>query len=74
MSSVIGALQLKLWYFINLNRSCRNFNPVNLALLQHFFDESRLSHILGNTTFSNPVNIFLPNFTIYKNKMDHIAQ
>jgi hypothetical protein len=25
------------------------------------------------TTFSNPVNIFLPNFTIYKNKMDHIV-
>ena len=48
-------------------------HPVNLALLQHFFDESRLSHILGNTTFSNPVNIFLPNFTIYKNKMDHIV-
>jgi hypothetical protein len=37
------------------------------------FYESRLSHILGNTTFSNPVNILLPNFTIYKNKMDHIV-
>ena len=48
-------------------------HPVNLALLQHFFDESRLSHILGNTTFSNPVNILLPNFTIYKNTMDHIV-
>jgi hypothetical protein len=27
-------------------------HPVDLALLQHFLDESRLSHILGNTTFS----------------------
>ena len=43
------------------------------ALLQHIFYKSRLSHILGNTTFSNPVNILLPNFTIYKNKMDHIV-
>ena len=46
-------------------------HSVNLALFQHFFHESRLSH-LRNTTLPNPVNILLPNFAMYKNKIDHI--
>lgn len=47
-------------------------HPVNLAILQHFFDDKKLSNILANTTFTNPITVSLPEFNIYKNKMNHI--
>jgi len=34
-------------------------HPVNLALLQHFFDNSYLDQIFADTTFSTPVNVSL---------------
>lgn len=40
-------------------------HPVNLALLQQFFDESSLQQIYGNTFFPTPVNMSIPKFTFF---------
>ncbi|CAG2186272.1 unnamed protein product [Mytilus edulis] len=45
---------------------------VNLALLQEFFNSTKLIDILGNTTFDDPVSVNFPNFEIYKHKFQHI--
>ena len=40
-------------YKSNVNGT--TLHPFNLALLQEFFDETKLFNMLANTTFSNPV-------------------
>lgn len=39
--------------------------PVNLALLQEFFNESRLMSTLGDTLYPNPIESIVPQFQIY---------
>ena len=65
------------WYFpprlvncYNKNKQISTVHPVNLALLQEFFDESKLSNILGNSMFSNPVNFSVPNFKFYNHSFN----
>ena len=46
--------------------------PVNLALLQQFFNESQLTEILANTSFNKPVLVKIPSFKIYEHKMSKL--
>ena len=47
-------------------------HPVNLALLQHFFDDSFVDNIFADTIFSKPVNVTLPALKIYEHKMSSV--
>ena len=47
-------------------------HPVNLAVLQHFFDDQVANNILADTLSSIPVNVTLPQFKVYKHKMSDI--
>ena len=47
-------------------------HPVNLALLQHFFDNSYVDQIFADTTFSTPVNVSIPQIKFYKHEMSDI--
>ena len=47
-------------------------HPVNLALLQHFFDDSYVDNIFADTIFNKPVNITLPELKFYQHKMKDI--
>lgn len=40
-------------------------HPVNLALLQHFFDNSVVEKLLADTTFKTIVNVSVPNLKFY---------
>ena len=47
-------------------------HPVNLALLQHFFDNSFVENIFADTTFASPVNVTTPTIKLYKHDMSKI--
>lgn len=47
-------------------------HPVNLALLTQFFDEDRLKHLLGDTTFPSQVTLEVPDFRIYSHNMSNL--
>lgn len=60
---------------IDCYQSADNFSvihPVNLALLQEFFDESKLGHIFGNSFFPNPVNMSIPDFKFYNHSISQV--
>lgn len=44
-------------------------HPVNLALLQHFFDNSFVNNIFADTTFANKINVTVPVLTLYQHDM-----
>lgn len=49
--------------------------PINLALLQHFFDASALQFTQGDTLFNTPFNFTVPPFKLYEHKLSKtIAQ
>ncbi|WAR19936.1 Y068-like protein [Mya arenaria] len=60
--------------------SCKNtsvegstkLHPVNLILLQRFFDNEKYQHIFADTTFASPLNITVPTFRVYKHEMSNI--
>lgn len=47
-------------------------HPVNLALLQHFFDDKFVDTIFPDTTFKSIVNVTVPEIKLYKHKMSDI--
>ena len=47
-------------------------HPINLALLQQFFNDSSLKTIESNTLFDNPLLIEVPKFQIYNHSMNNI--
>lgn len=47
-------------------------HPVNLALLQHFFDTDFVNKIFADTTFNAAVNVSIPDFKFYKHQMSDI--
>ncbi|XP_071099911.1 uncharacterized protein [Haliotis cracherodii] len=49
-----------------------HLHPVNLALLQHFFEDSTLSSIAGDTTFRKAVNFTIPKFDIFSHEISNI--
>lgn len=46
--------------------------PVNLALLQNFFNTTRLAAILPDTTFNTEIPIQTPFFKLYNHKMSEV--
>ena len=48
-------------------------HPVNLALLQHFFDAKYVEEILANTIFSKPVNVSIPHLKLFKHDMSDVV-
>ena len=47
-------------------------HPVNLALLQHFFNDKELKDIDANALFENPLSVEVPHFKIYNHSMQTI--
>ena len=48
--------------------------PDNLALLQHFFNDTQLENVLANTTYEKyrPMSVVIPDLKILKHKMSGI--
>ena len=47
-------------------------HPVNLALLQQFFNDSALEQVNGNSLFESPLNVKTPTFKVYNHSMSNI--
>ena len=47
-------------------------HPVNLALLQQFFNDSSLQSIDGNSLFETPLKSSTPNFQVYKHNIHDV--
>lgn len=47
-------------------------HPINLALLQQFFNASKFNNILGDTTFTEPVQFSIPNFKFYSHNISSV--
>ena len=47
---------------------------VNLPLLQHFFNESQLKEIYGNTLLPDPLRVFVPSLKIFEANFSHELQ
>jgi len=54
------------------SRNITKLHPVNLVLLQEFFDNDNYQHIFADSTFLTPLNVSLPKFRIYNHKMSNI--
>ena len=65
-------LQPRLTACQNTANNITKLHPLNLALLQQFFEPSVVKHINADTAFLRPVNISTPAFKIYKHKMNNI--
>ena len=65
-------LQPRLTGCQNETQNITKLHPLNLALLQQFFDPAVVKHIYADTAFLRPVNISTPAFKIYKHKMSNI--
>ena len=46
--------------------------PINLALLQHFFNDTQLENVLANTTYEKYMSVVIPDLKIFKHKMSGI--
>lgn len=44
------------------------FHPVNLALLQQFFNDSKLIALQADTTFASSLTVQIPGFELYKHE------
>lgn len=73
------SLQTSSLYFaprlVNCYNQTKSFSvahPVNLALLQEFFEHSKLSHIWPNSTFSNPVSFSIPEFQLFNHSFNQV--
>ena len=47
-------------------------HPVNLALIQQFFSAESYNTIVGDTTFTTPVDITLPHFYIFNHTFSNV--
>lgn len=47
-------------------------HPINLALLQQFFNDTVLENIESNTLFQKPLSINVPEFKIFNHTIQHI--
>ena len=65
-------LQFRLTTCQNETQNITKLHPLNLALLQQFFDPSVIKHIYADTAFIRPLNISTPAFKIYKHEMNNI--
>ncbi|CAC5417186.1 unnamed protein product [Mytilus coruscus] len=59
----------------NNSDSVTILHPVNLALIQSFFSSETCNSIMGDTTFTNPAVLSLPNLNFYNHSFSQfIAQ
>ena len=56
----------------NETRNITKLHPINLALLQEFFDSSVTEHIYADTTFQKPINVSTPAFKIYDHEINQV--
>lgn len=54
------------------NNTVTKLHPVNLILLQKFFDNDKFEHVFADSIFQNPVNISVPTFSLFEHKMSNI--
>lgn len=54
------------------NDTSEKLHPVNLALLQQFFNDSSLNNIGTNSLFDNPLAVNVPQFKIYNHSINQI--
>ena len=47
-------------------------HPVNLALLQNFFEDDLLENIGSNSLFKSPLQVDVPKFTIYNHSISQV--
>ena len=47
-------------------------HPVNLAILQHFFDPDNYDEIEANSMYSNKIPVNIPNFNLYKHRFSDL--
>ena len=47
-------------------------HPINLAVLQQFFNDTSLQAIDSKTLFKNPLNVEVPHFRLYNHSMSQI--
>lgn len=60
---------------INCQKQLTNVSvvyPVNLALLQEFFNNSKLESVFGDTTFPNPIESIVPQMKIYNHSFSKV--
>ncbi|CAC5380459.1 unnamed protein product [Mytilus coruscus] len=60
---------------VDCYESSSNFSilhPVNLALVQEFFDEKRYTSLLADSLFPTPVQLAIPDFSFYNQSMSKI--
>ena len=53
----------------NHTKHVTKVHPVNIILLLHFFTNKYTDNIFADTTFTNPVNMTVPNFKLYNHNM-----
>jgi hypothetical protein len=53
----------------NDNTSISTVHPVNLALLQHYFETSFVNNILADIIFQTALNVTEPNIKLFKHEM-----
>ena len=56
----------------NITEKITKVHPLNLSLIQEFFDSSMTEHIYADTTFQHPLNISTPAFKLYKHEINNI--
>ena len=57
--------------YLTTNSTISYLHPVNLALLQHFFNDS-VGSITDDTLYSQPVMVKIPHFHIYSHNFQKI--
>lgn len=57
----------------NNSQSVTVLHPVNLALIQEFFDPKSHSTIFGDTTFQQYLDLKVPNFKIFNHSFSHFV-
>ena len=56
----------------NHTNNVTKLHPLNLVLLQEFFDDTKIQNVFADTTFENPLNVTVPKFKIYQHDMHKI--
>lgn len=67
------SLQASDWYYPPRLVKCptnetsfRQLHPINMAVLQHFFNDTAIQSLTGDSLFLKPVDILLPKIGLYK--------
>ena len=55
------------------NQTYTKVHPVNLALIQNFFNDSYIKSLTGDSFFNTTVNVSLPTFDLYEHKFSDLV-